>query len=52
MNAKDKGSLIGPGEKVPAGWRSSLYDEPMWLSVAWIVGPALLAAIGIYFAVR
>jgi hypothetical protein len=52
MNAKEKGALIGPEGKRPAPWRSSLYDEPMWVSVAWIVGPVLLAAIGIYFSVR
>jgi len=52
MNANEKGSLIGPEGKRPPGWRSSLYEEPMWVSVAWIVGPALVAAIAIYFAVR
>jgi hypothetical protein len=51
MNAKDKGTLLEPG-KIAPGWRSSLYEEPLWLSVAWIAGPTLLAAIAIYFAVR
>jgi hypothetical protein len=52
MNAKDKGALIGPEGKRPAPWRSSLYEEPMWVSVAWILGPVVLAAVGIYFSVR
>lgn len=52
MNAKDSGSLIGPDEKRPAPWRSSLYQEPLWVSVMWVLGPTLLAAVGIYFAVR
>jgi hypothetical protein len=51
MNEKASGALIGPDGKRP-GWRSSLYEEPMWVSVAWVLGPIILAAIGIYFAVR
>lgn len=39
-------------EKRPAFWRSSVYAEPTWVSLAWIIGPALLAGIAIYFAVR
>lgn len=52
MNAKEKGALIGPGGKRPPPWKSSLYEEPTWVSLAWIIGPALLAAVVIYFAVR
>ena len=52
MNAKDKGVLIGPEGKRPAGWKSSLYEEPLWVSLVWIIGPALAAGIAIYFAVR
>jgi hypothetical protein len=33
-------------------WRSSLYDEPTWVSLAWIVLPVSLAAVGIFFAMR
>jgi hypothetical protein len=33
-------------------WRSSLYAEPTWVSLAWIVLPLGLAAIGIFFAMR
>lgn len=33
-------------------WRSSLYAEPMWVSLAWIVLPLGMAAVGIFFAMR
>jgi hypothetical protein len=33
-------------------WRSSLYQEPVWVSVAWIIGPLLVAALAMYLAVR
>lgn len=52
MNAKDKGVLIGPDGKRPPPWKSSLYDEPAWVSLAWIIGPVLFAGVAIYFAVR
>jgi len=52
MNEKASGALVGPDDKRPAGWRSSLYHEALWVSVAWVVAPVALAAIGIYFAVR
>jgi hypothetical protein len=52
MNAKEKASLIGPEGKRPAPWRSSLYEEPMWVSIAWILGPVLFAGIAIYLSVR
>jgi hypothetical protein len=34
-----------------SSWRSSLYEEPLWVSIAWIVGPAALAGLAIFFAV-
>ena len=52
MNAKEKGALLGVDGKRQAPWRSSLYEEPMWVSLAWVIGPTLFAAIAIYFAVR
>lgn len=52
MNAKENSSLIGPEGKRPAPWRSSLYEEPTWVSILWILVPASFAAIAIYFAVR
>jgi hypothetical protein len=52
MNAKDKGALIATEGKRPPRWKSSLYEEPDWVSLAWIVGPIMLAACVIYFAVR
>lgn len=51
MNAKEKSALIGPGGKPPPAWKSSIYDEPAWVSWAWIIGPALLAGAAIYFVV-
>ena len=33
-------------------WRSSLYQEPVWVSLAWIVGPLLVAGLAMYLAVR
>ncbi len=51
MNAKDTGALISPEGKRLAPWRSSLYEEPLWLSLAWVIGPTLFAGILIYFAV-
>lgn len=51
MNAREKSALIGPeGKRAP--WRSSLYEEPLWLSLAWIIGPTLIAGVLIYFAVK
>ena len=32
----------------PAFWRSSTYEEPTWVSLAWIIGPILLAGSLIY----
>jgi hypothetical protein len=52
MNAKENGSLIGPDGKRPAAWKSSLYDEPNWVSLAWIIGPMLFAGVAIYLSVR
>lgn len=52
MNAKDKGMLIAPEGKRPPPWKSSLYEEPNWVSLAWIIGPVLLAGVVIYFSVR
>jgi hypothetical protein len=52
MNAKDNASLIGPEGKRPAPWRNSLYAEPAWVSVAWIMVPIVIAALVIYFALR
>lgn len=51
MNAREKAPLIAAeGKRLPP-WKSSLYEEPVWKSVAWLVGPVLCAAIAIYLAV-
>jgi hypothetical protein len=52
MNSKRTDALLSSESKRPAFWRSSLYEEPAWVSLAWVIGPALLAGIAIYFAVR
>lgn len=52
MNSRDKAALIDPNGKRPAPWRSSLYMEPTWVSLAWIIVPSLFAVIAIYFAVK
>lgn len=52
MNARQTGALIGPDGKRPPPWKSSLYEEPTWVSLAWIIGPLSFAAVAIYFAVR
>lgn len=50
MNAKEqKSALIN---KSPPFWRNSLYEEPTWVSLAWTLGPVLVAGILIYFVVR
>jgi hypothetical protein len=44
----------GPVKSLGQGnssWRSSLYEEPLWVSIAWIAGPLTLAGIAIFFAV-
>jgi hypothetical protein len=60
MNPKQEGhvrsevvgtNLVSDTGKRPVFWRSSLYEEPMWVSLAWIIGPALCAGIAIYFVV-
>lgn len=52
MDAKQKGALSNLHGKRHAFWRGSLYEEPAWVSLAWIIGPVLLAGIAIYLAVR
>jgi hypothetical protein len=52
VNPNRKEALLSREGKRQAFWRSSLYEEPVWVSLAWIIGPALVAGIAIYFAVR
>jgi hypothetical protein len=33
-------------------WRSSLYYEPLWVSVLWIAGPVLVAGVALFYVVR
>ncbi len=52
MNSKRTDAVLSPEDERPAFWRSSLYEEPVWASLAWVIGPVLLAGIAIYFAMR
>ncbi|HKO90595.1 MAG TPA: hypothetical protein VJU61_05560 [Polyangiaceae bacterium] len=53
MSSADKSGPLHDLAKVGSPWwRSSLYDEPVWVSVAWIIGPTLVAALAMYLAVR
>ena len=51
MALDDKNSLLHAAGKYP-WWRSSLYEEPVWVSLAWILGPLVVALGAMYFAVR
>lgn len=51
MSTAEKDRQLQPLERKKA-WRSSLYDEPLWVSVAWIAVPVGLGALAIFFAVR
>jgi len=51
MAIDDKNSLLHAAGKHP-WWRSSLYEEPVWVSLAWILGPLTVAILAMYFAVR
>lgn len=50
MNAQSKGSSRPEGKRLPF-WRNSVYEEPTWVSLAWIAGPILLGAVALYFAI-
>lgn len=52
MNEKRDARSLRHAGRPPAFWRSSIYEEPVWVSLAWIIIPALLAGIAIFFAVR
>jgi hypothetical protein len=51
MAIDDKNSVLHAAGKHP-WWRSSLYEEPIWLSLAWILGPLTMALVAMYFAVK
>jgi hypothetical protein len=50
MAIDEKGPLHAAGRH--PWWRSSLYEEPVWVSVAWILGPLVFAGLTIYYAIR
>ncbi|HTV24263.1 MAG TPA: hypothetical protein VMG12_36475 [Polyangiaceae bacterium] len=49
---KQKAPSNPVGRERPAFWRNSVYDEPAWVSLAWIALPVLIAATVIFIAVR
>lgn len=51
MSTAQKERELEPLERKKA-WRSSLYDEPLWVSIAWIVVPVGLGALVIFLAIR
>jgi hypothetical protein len=51
MKAKrDDDSRHLEGQRVPF-WRNSTYEEPTWVSLAWIIVPLLTAGILIYVVI-
>ena len=51
MAIDDKSSPLHAAARHP-WWRSSLYEEPVWVSLAWILGPLCMALLAMYFAVK
>ena len=54
MSSADKSSspLHDLAKHASPWWRSSLYQEPVWVSLAWIVGPLLVAGVAMYLVVK
>jgi hypothetical protein len=52
MNSEEKGPQLEPLGKRLSPWRSSLYEEPVWVSLVWIIGPLAVAAVGVFLAMR
>jgi hypothetical protein len=50
MNEPPRSSSSSPANNRPRFWQNSLYEEPFWVSLAWIVGPLAAAGAAIYFA--
>ncbi len=51
MATDEKSSPLLPAGSHPPWWRSSLYKEPVWLSLVWLLVPLALASIVLYLAV-
>jgi hypothetical protein len=43
--------LLPEGTRAP-WWRSSLYKEPVWVSLVWLLVPVCLVTVTLYFALR
>jgi hypothetical protein len=52
MTAKERDPEPAPVRAYTAPWKNSIYDEPTWVSLFWIVIPVGLAALGIFFAMK
>ena len=51
MNAKrNDGSLLQQGRRPPF-WKNSTYEEPVWVSLTWILVPVLIAGLTIYMVI-
>lgn len=51
VNAKRDDGTRPVEDKRLRFWRNSTYDEPVWVSLAWIIVPLLVAGILIYAVV-
>lgn len=52
MKLKQASTVLRDPGKHPAFWRGSIYEEPLWVSLAWLIGPIIVAALAIYFVVN
>jgi hypothetical protein len=52
MTTADKSAPSPALHKQTSSWRSSLYEEPTWVTLAWIVIPVAFASVAIFFAMR
>lgn len=51
MTDEKSSPLLPAGTHAP-WWRSSLYKEPVWLSLVWLLVPLSVALVTLYFAIR
>jgi hypothetical protein len=52
MSAKEKEPEAAQVRAWTAPWKNSIYEEPTWVSLFWIIVPVSLAALGIFFAMK
>jgi hypothetical protein len=51
MATDDKSSPLLPAGTHAPWWRSSLYHEPVWVSLVWLLVPLSLASLVLYIAI-